>query len=491
MADYFTWLEQDANFLQIINDWKLNTEPSNNVEPYITAILDDVGFNINQDISVPKSTLLHFMKDFYLARGSTQSFEFLFKVLFANNVKIKYPRESLLIPSYAEYGEKIYVYTSANSANSINYLSILQNLTALSGTLQGLTSNVTVSVESINPILGNNQTFLEIEILKSVGDFVVGENVRLTVGNNQIVEVVQNVSSISIQNPGSGYQLNDQVQISHAQITSNGYVSKISSGGITQLNITNAGNGYTLGDLILARNTVSVDGSGFSAIVSKIGPNGELQAYTIMCQGYGFTTLPEILVKRQNPGTSPTDAVIIPISSQIGSIQNITFLGANVSFDGTATVTLVSNTGAGASLSLVPVSSFKRSDWDNNRGFIGENSTIIDSDKYQQYSYEVISSINPSRYLPIVDDLLHPAGYVRSAVIEIESGVLLGTPMTTNFGSEITDIYFLSDLSNNDYITDNNGGLIIISVADIDTLITDTGDTVVTDLNYSIELSHQ
>lgn len=486
MGDYFAWLEQDENFLQIINDWRTNTEPSNNVEPYITAILADIGLNINQDISVPKSTLLHFMKDFYLSRGSTQSFEFLFKILFADNVKIQYPREKLFIPSYAEYGERFYVYISANNVNTRDYVAILQNLTSLTGTLEGLTSKVIASIESITPILGGSNTYLEVEILKSIGDFIVGENVRLTVGDNEIVEVVQNVSSVQIQTAGSGYQINDQVRISHAQITSNGFVSKISSGGVTGLNIVSQGTGYTVGDLILARNTVNTDGSGFSAIVSQVGSNGELQAYSIMCSGYGFTALPDITVKRKNTGTN---AVILPLSDQIGSIQKITFLGANVDFDGTATAEVVSETGNGASLVLLPVSSFNRSDWDNNRGFIGANSTIIDSDKYQQYSYEVISSISPSRYLSIVDDLLHPVGYVRAAVIEIESSVLLNTPVSTNFGSEITTISFLSTESG-DFVVTEDGDLIIITEAQIDTLVTDIGDSVITDQGEVIELSH-
>lgn len=488
MGDYFAWLEQDANFLQIINDWRSNTEPSNNIEPYITSILDDVGFNLNQDISVPKSTMLHFMKDFYLSRGSTQSFEFLFKILFADNVRIEYPRDKLLVPSYASYGEKTYVYLSAATLDTRSYLAVLQNLTSLSGTLEGLSSRVIVSVESITPILGGSKTYLEVEILKSVGDFIVGENVRLSVGTDQIVEVVQNVAQLQVTSAGYGYQINDQIRVSNAQISSNGFVSKIGAGGITQLSITSPGTGYSLGDLILARNTLSPDGSGFSAIVSSVGSNGELLAYSIMCPGYGFTVLPEITVNRKNTGTGFTDSVIVPLSSEIGSIQNITFLGANVDFDNNATASVVSSSGTGAVITLLPVSVFSRSDWDNNKGFIGENSTVIDSDKYQQYSYEVISSISPSRYLSIVDDMLHPAGYVRSAVIEIESSVLLGMPISTNYGSQITDIAFLADSLSDDIVT-GDGTLIVLSVPDIDSLVTDIGDSIITNLGEVIELS--
>lgn len=485
MADYFAWLEQDENFLRIIDDWKDNLEPSSNVEPYITAILDDVGFDITQDISVPKSTLLHFMKDFYLARGSVQSFEFLFKILFANNVRIQYPRESLLIPSYAEYGDKVYVYISASSAGSRDYLAITENVSTLAGTLEGLTSKVIVSVESITPILGNSRTYLEVEILKSIGDFIVGENARLTIGDNSIVEVVQNVASIEIENAGSGYNVNDQVRVSDAQITSNGFVSKIKAGGITSLVITNPGCGYELGDLILARN--SLNGSGFSAIVSGIGNAGEITNYSILCEGYGFLDLPEITIKRT--ATEGCEAVLEAQSEDIGQISKISFLGANVDFTDIAVAEVDSDTGIGAVLNLVNDSSFSKSEWNNDRGFIGQNSTLIDSDKYQQYSYEVISSISPSRYLTIVDDLLHPVGYVRSAVIEIESSVILDTPKSASSTSDIKEITFLTDTPDGDYVTTENGVLIIISIADTDTLVSDSGDQITTDLGEVIELS--
>jgi hypothetical protein len=463
MGDYFGWLEQDENFLSILNDWRSNTEPSNNIEPYIDAILEDVGFDITQDISIPKSTLLHFMKDFYLARGSVQSFEFLFKVLFANKMRIEYPRERMLIPSYAAYGEKFYVYTSANNVGTREYLAIMQNVSELAGSLEGLSSKVIVSIEAITPILGNDATYLEIEILKSVGDFIVGENVRLTIGDNEIIEAVQNVASIVITNGGSGYQVNDQVRISKAEITSNGFVSKVGAGGITNLTITNPGCSYSIGDLILGRKTVSTDGSGFSAIVSEIGSSGEILAYELLNAGYGFTVLPDIIIKRLD-GSTPTgcDAVIVPSSSQIGKILSINLIGANVDFANDAAATVTSETGAGAVLALAMESSFSRADWENDRGFLGENSTLIDSDKYQQYSYEIISSVSPSRYISIVDDMLHPVGYVRSAVIEIESSVVLNTPVSTNFSVTTSVVNFVSD-DEGDFIVTNTGDLIIIT----------------------------
>ena len=43
IIDYFTWLEQDGNALQILEEWYANTDPDNMVEPYVSAILRALG----------------------------------------------------------------------------------------------------------------------------------------------------------------------------------------------------------------------------------------------------------------------------------------------------------------------------------------------------------------------------------------------------------------------------------------------------------------
>ena len=126
IKDYFGSLEQDEGFLRIIQDWRQNMEPSNNVEPYVTAILRDMGFESGQNLQPSKSLMIHLMRDFFLARGSEGSFKFLFRALFNENVEVRYPREEMLIPSYAAYGTRHFIYTSALNRGSITFGSTIQ-----------------------------------------------------------------------------------------------------------------------------------------------------------------------------------------------------------------------------------------------------------------------------------------------------------------------------------------------------------------------------
>ena len=54
--------------------------------------------------------------------------------------------------------------------------------------------------------------------------------------------------------------------------------------------------------------------------------------------------------------------------------------------------------------------------WEDRKGFIGE-SKIHDNDKYQEYSYEVDTSISLDKYEQVLKDLMHVAGTKLSAIV--------------------------------------------------------------------------
>ena len=106
IIDYFTWLEQDGNVLQILEEWYANNDPDNMVEPYVSAILRDLGWTWEGTLAIPKNLLLKNLRDFYLSRGTKKSFEFLFRALFDEPIAIKYPRDRMLVLDQADYASE-------------------------------------------------------------------------------------------------------------------------------------------------------------------------------------------------------------------------------------------------------------------------------------------------------------------------------------------------------------------------------------------------
>lgn len=420
ITDYLTWLEHDDNFLGIINSWRSNLEPENNVEPYLDAILSDLGFSAGQNLAVDKKLLIFMLKDFYLSRGSVGSFKFLFRILFNQDVDIRYPREEMLIPSYANYGERHFIYTSSDNVNSVDFEALVNHIKDYGGTLTGLSSKLNASIENIQIVHGSGKAYLRIEILRPSREFTPNEAASITAGDFQFAEFIKPSLNINIVNPGIGYSVGDQIFVSDVSFQGHAEVSSIKKGSITGLQIVNGGTGHSVGEIILA---ISNTGSGFSGIVTSVGSGGAITGVKVLNGGYNYETIPNLSISG-----------IRALSNNIGGITSISITEPFIDYTGSSSIT-VSSTGSGAVLTASPKTRFTFKEWSNEKGFLGINSTIIDSDKVQQFAYKIISPVGEELYKSFIDEYLHPTGYIYSSSFSISSNTVLnisvegGTPV--------------------------------------------------------------
>lgn len=548
LRDYLAWMEQDDGFLQILNDWRQNNEPSNNVEPYIDAIIRDVGFVFEKPITIPKSTLLHFLKDFYLSRGSVQSFEFLFRVLFNDRVRIEYPRDRMFWLSSANYGQRHYIFIRSTHSGTREYEGILNNVSEFAGTLYGSQSQITAFVESVQPILFNGGEYLKVEIQRPLGEFLPTDLMTLTVDQFSINEQIMSIVNLLVDNPGIGYLPGELVTITGTDVVGTASIGTTSKGGVTSIEVVDSGCNYKIGDIILARQ--GYGGSGFAGQVTSVGltaVSGEpsridsILTCEVLSQGYEYSSVPEIFPKRptesmifdprfeedqrntdqqiktpivpvssKNGGNSVNSGVTLGIvdtekedilkppaelgeiqppvltritpcvasllahSTNIGQIKTVNFGSPYIGFSNPVDVNVSIQTinGTGATFIVKPITRFSVSAWEDNKGFLGEKCVIQDSDKYQQFSYEIISSINPDRYQSVVSDLLHPVGYIRSSIVEIENTTNLG------IGAGVPEISSPQTFEYNEiYIGYQSNDFSISSGIEIDVIAVSGGDT--------------
>lgn len=433
--DYYTWLESDGNFQRLLNDWKTNMETSNAVEPFVDAILKDAGFDLALEDDgnrlKRKSNLLLLLREFYLARGSKQSYDFLFRLLFGSEAIIEYPREMLLVPSSATYGQTFKVFVSADANETIQGKrtldKILKNSTTEYGYVSGVLSKSTATIEKITRILSDGKVFLEIDVLKPTAPFTVGESVRVQVGDDHLFETIQTVVSLDINGGGNNYSIGDQVVVSGCSIVGSASVEAIDSGPVTMVNIVSGGTDYEVGDLITATNWGGSTGSGFSARVSEVGANGSIEKIEIISGGYNYERVPYLTIRSANGSGASLQAV----APRAGAIKRLRYSAPYARPTGPLTVSYVSEFGTGATITPVDATVFERSDWEDHAGFLGERCHLIDSDKFQQFSYEIVSQVDPSRYISAVADLLHPVGYVRTSIIDIQAHVDLELSLDT------------------------------------------------------------
>lgn len=469
MRDWLDFLEQDGNFLNIINNWNHNNDVSNMVEPYIDAMLRDLGFESGQNLSINKHMLVHILRDFYLSRGSEASFKVLFRILFNEAVSIQYPREQLLIASHADYGERHFIFSTAANRDSIDYNKVIEYIIENGGVLEGVSSEVTASIEEISVVHGSGVPYLRIEILRPTNEFIIGEPVVIRGGDDFITESVKPVLSIEVLSPGFGYSEGDTIHVQGPNLQGQAKIASVTKGGVTSLTFeSNSVPAPLIGKLLKAQS--ADNGFGFSAKIKSASSGGVV--YEIINRGYNYTKIPAI--------TSDGSFEITGESTEIGSIQRIQTDTPYVDFE-SCVFDIISDTGTGAVFAAKKVSRWSTSSWANNRGFIGENSTLIDSDKYQQYSYTIVSAISADQYNSFVNDLLHPAGYVKTSSYEIVSNLSLSL--------NASDIEFSETV---EYSYDNQFALAFDSELETDTfvmMVTDGMNEIVTTTPSNIIVS--
>ena len=66
---------------------------------YLSLIQKEIAFSVPRTVVADKVKLYKNLMRYYTIRGSTDSVELFFKILFSDNVEVYYPREDMLVPS--------------------------------------------------------------------------------------------------------------------------------------------------------------------------------------------------------------------------------------------------------------------------------------------------------------------------------------------------------------------------------------------------------
>lgn len=444
MVDYFKWLESDGNFVDIVERWKYNTDVTHEVEPYVSAFLKDLGWNWSGNVTVDKKLLISILKDFYLSRGTKKSFDFLFKLLFNEEVHTKNPREKLLIPSQADYVESFQVFTTATSSNELD--TIVRNISEGEPvTVTGILSGVQAQVEKAYLTLSGGITYLNIYITPVNRDFIVKEDVKLESPYAISIQKFLNIMAVNVLDPGSGISVGDRMISSEPKIEGVLRVKSILGGGISSVSITSPGDGYQVGEKVIAIPEED-SGFGFFGRVKTIDGTGGITSIEVLNRGYGYKQKPILVIKTELGQAG----VVAPVSGNIGGIGTFSVLEPYVDFDpGSVSLSL-----GNASFEIVEASVFRKKSFKDRSGVLGENSTLIDSDRYQQFSYDIISSVPRKFQGEIVDQLLHPTGYVKTTVLSIsEESLKVVTKMGSTSKSQKEPTVFVTTLSDESIIT--------------------------------------
>ncbi len=441
ITHYFEFLEEIGNPLEILENFSERLEVNNEVDLYIDKVVSELGFDINRQYLIPKKELVLHLRDFYLSRGSVNSFKFLFTALYGDSIEIEYPRDRLFSLSNAIYTGNLYVFTSATNEDSPEFQKLIDAIKELNITIRGVSSKVTASVEDIQILVSKNKHFLKIQIDSALKNFLPYEGVVIEVANDPSIkmnEYIMNSIDIAIDHGGKGYRVGDEIVSTGCGINGRAIVKTLAGGSIQSLNIIHPGSGYSVGDRVIAQNTVR--GHSFSAIVNIVGtvsdpPVGAIRHIKILSPGYEFDAIPDLTIV----DSSGVGAVIEAGSEQIGKILTVEIIEPFVDALNLSSVVYSIDTEEGSGAILSPdakVVYTEKSSFKTLKGALEVNCIILDSYFFQQFSYILRSAITRSDYDAIVDEMVHPSGFVRFAMLDLYFSLDLNIVEEWKYGAE-------------------------------------------------------
>lgn len=415
IIDYLQEMEQDGGLLDFISAWKQNQDIDISDAPFLDAMLKDMGWDWDGDLVIGKTLLAHSLRDFYLERGTERSFRFLFRALFNETPRIQYPRERMLVPSSAIYATECMIYCTTKQVGTDAFKSIMGKLgEGHPVMIQGVGSASVTTIESITQILSKGKSYLEIYITEPIQPFDAGEDVKIVSGDDVVIESNIPILVPKIIDGGKHIDPSSEVRVTGCGIDGVMKPKTLTAGGVTSIYIDKAGTGYKVGDSLTAK-TFDAHGFGFFGKVTQVGTNGEIQAVKIINTGSGYRQRPVIGISSSTGG----GASIGCDSVSIGGIATLETIQPYADPSGTTTIRCGNST-----IEAEQAAVFFRSRHITRLGVLGENSVLTDSDRYQHFSYEVISAVPKTTQDAVVQRLLHPYGYVRATALEIHrSGI--------------------------------------------------------------------
>ena len=420
MEAYYEWLEEDGNTLDFLENYQTNLDVDLANDEFIAEYLEEFVEYLPKEKKIDDPTLIKYIKEFYLSKGSEQSFRFLFTILFNEAVKIIYPREVMFRASDGTWDGDIYL-----KLTNVNYDKLDLSDPDANIKVVGRKSGAIAIVDSMEKFINSDTSYTLLELSSFTKDFIVGERVNLHVNNAVVIETtIGAIVDMKINDGGSGNSVGDLVHINTNNIGMDfaGKVSSVSDGELNRYSIEIAGEGYEVGDFVYAKSDVSGEGFGYIGNVSQVDVNGAIESIDNISSGSLYNQ--ELYVNI--PSEAGFGASIKLQGDNVGKIDKIDILKSGYDYEPDDTLSVnVRN----IAVDITPKVGCIFNDikaYKDITGFPSHTTRLQDSFYYQTFSYALQSKVRPELWRGLVRRIAHPAGTELFAIWENEASVYVG-----------------------------------------------------------------
>ena len=353
---YYAFLEQDGNVLDRSKNLRNYFDVDASVDIFTQHIYSMFLEALPDNTVADKNLILKHVKDFYRARGTEKSVQFILRAVFGSEADFYLPKNDILRVSDGKWYIEKALRITDTKINWVQNTSPFVLNPFVSKRIIGNTTNSSATVERINKYYQNGILINELTISSVSGTFADGEVIRAYFAeDNQTKMITANifggiVNSITIGNSGSLYKVGDPVIInSNTGFGANAIVSSVSSGNVAAISVLNGGAGFRTNDAVLI---TGGGGSGANASVLAVIPDNtyhpnsysidastiSLEANTLLGNAV-YTNL-----NSANANTAIGNAIPYFTYSNTGPIQLILVINPGANYISVPNIDIQSNT---------------------------------------------------------------------------------------------------------------------------------------------------
>jgi hypothetical protein len=319
------------------------------IDKYVDYLKEELYPSIPITYYGDKRLVAQYFKDFFESKSNEQSYRFLFKLLYDEEIEFYYPGTDILRVSDGNFEKTQIIRTIAVSADARDIFLFLNK------TIRGETSGVLANVIDIKKFFVGAVEIAEMTLKLVSGTFTAGEDIVDIDDEDLSTTIFGIVSSITIVDGGSGYEAGDIITITGDGSDAQAIVSSIKESPISALTVNTIGHGYQLNTEAIINNT-GTGGTGFLFEVSELantyivtsGANtytvGEISKLSIINRGEGYFKKPTITLQ---------DTTISSLGLLSNNLITIVNAGSNYGVGNTLIFTGGAGTAAAGQISSV------------------------------------------------------------------------------------------------------------------------------------------
>lgn len=314
---YYEWLELQGNAGYVLRELEDTFDIDKTVDDFVDYFKKELLIDIPQTALSDKRYLAKQINDLYRTKGTRQSYELLFRILFNEEAEIYYPKVDVLRASDGKYDRSTVIKVIETDGDAFNLVG---------QTIYQDNPVAQARVESVIKYSAGANIIAEINVNKQtlVGTFESGQTIYGTDNTDEstITMVTQTmITDVRIDERGSYYRIGDKFTTDAG--SGQGFlceVSTVKSGAVKGIAVIEPGVGYQVGQEIIVDNT-DTNGGGLRAIIEEIDQDA-LILEGVTDALYSSTTLTYDL-------GDPTPATP---DLQLGRLTDTTIVGGKVEY---------------------------------------------------------------------------------------------------------------------------------------------------------------